>query len=382
LKQDRNKSATFKKGKTNTLFHANVCTDSASVCVKCVSLNKLYQLEKHITTIKEIAKQLNISPSTVSRALHDHKSIGLRTKANVQKLAKELNYEPNQTAIFFQQRKTFTIGVILPELSESFFSTAISGIEDCANNNNYTVLMGQSHDLEEREKQLLESMKNHRVDGLIVSISKNTTNYEHFDSLRKYDIPVVFFDRIPNMPNIHYVACNMASGTTLAYNYLRKIGHKTIGMINGPMNLFASKERLEGYKTAMSKARLKYDPSLVISSDLSPDNIYKVTEKLLSLKIKPTAIITFNDYVMLDVVKAVKKSKSGKKISFVSYANLPISHYSANPPLASVEQFSYQQGHKAMEIMLDILNKEKKDTEESIFYKIIIEPKLVLHTKL
>ena len=339
-------------------------------------------MEKHITTIKEIAKQLNISPSTVSRALHDHKSIGLRTKANVQKLARELNYEPNQTAIFFQQRKTFTIGVILPELSESFFSTAISGIEDCANKNNYTVLMGQSHDLEEREKQLVETMKKHRVDGLIVSISKNTTDYEHFNILRKYDIPVVFFDRIPDMTNIHYVACNMASGTTQAYNYLRKIGHKTIGMINGPMNLLASKERLEGYKTAMSKARLKFDPSLVISSDLSPENIYKVTEKLLSLKTKPTAIITFNDYVMLDVVKAVNKSKSSKKISFVSYANLPISHYSANPPLASVEQFSYQQGQKAMEIILDILKNEKNASEETIFYKIIIEPKLVLHTKL
>ena len=338
-------------------------------------------MEKHITTIKEIAKQLNISPSTVSRALHDHKSIGLRTKANVQKLAKELNYEPNQTAIFFQQGKTFTIGVILPELSESFFSTAISGIEDCANNNNYTVLMGQSHDLEEREKQLVETMKNHRVDGLIVSISKNTTDYEHFNILRKYDIPVVFFDRIPDMPNIHYVACNMASGTTLAYNYLRKLGHKTIGMINGPMNLLASKERLEGYKNAMSKARLKFDPSLVISSDLSPENIYKVTEKLLLLKTKPTAIITFNDYVMLDVVKAVNKSKSSKKISFVSFANLPISHYSANPPLASVEQFSYQQGQKAMEIILDILKNDKKVSEETIFYKIIIEPKLVMHSK-
>jgi len=338
-------------------------------------------LEKHITTIKEIAKQLNISPSTVSRALHDHKSIGLRTKANVQKLAKELNYEPNQTAIFFQKGKTFTIGVILPELSESFFSTAISGIEDCANNNNYTVLMGQSHDLEEREKQLVETMKNHRVDGLIVSISKNTTDYEHFNILRKYDIPVVFFDRIPDMPNIHYVACNMASGTTLAYNYLRKLGHKIIGMINGPMNLLASKERLEGYKNAMSKARLKFDPSLVISSDLSPENIYKVTEKLLLIKTKPTAIITFNDYVMLDVVKAVNKSKSSKKISFVSFANLPISHYSANPPLASVEQFSYQQGQKAMEIILDILKNDKKVSEETIFYKIIIEPKLVMHSK-
>jgi LacI family repressor for deo operon, udp, cdd, tsx, nupC, and nupG len=106
-------------------------------------------------TIKEIAKKLNISISTVSRALHDHPSIGLRTKTRVQQLAKELQYEPNQTAIFFQQRKTFTIGVILPELSEDFFSSAISGIEDSANKNNYTVLLGQSHDNEEREKQIV-----------------------------------------------------------------------------------------------------------------------------------------------------------------------------------------------------------------------------------
>src|SRR6187200_2081794 len=93
-------------------------------------------------TIKEIAKKLNISVSSVSRALHDHPSIGLRTRIRVQQLAKEMNYEPNQTAIFFQQRKTFTIGVILPHLSEAFFSSAISGIEDCANKNKYTVLMG------------------------------------------------------------------------------------------------------------------------------------------------------------------------------------------------------------------------------------------------
>src|SRR6266498_5974339 len=108
-------------------------------------------------TIKEIANRLNISVSTVSRALHNHHSIGLRTKMRVQKLAKEINYEPNQTAIFFQQRRTFTMGVILPELSEAFFSSAISGIEDAANKNNYTVIMGQSHDNEEREKLLIET---------------------------------------------------------------------------------------------------------------------------------------------------------------------------------------------------------------------------------
>ena len=341
-------------------------------------------MNSEIITLKEIARRLDISTSTVSRALQNHKNIGLRTKTTVQKLAKELNYEPNQTAIFFQQRKTFTIGVILPELSETFFSSAISGIEDCASKNNYTVLMGQSHNDEQKEKQLVETMKRHRVDGLIVSIAKNTINYEHFEVLKKYNIPIVFFDCIPNMQNIHYVNCNMASGTTKAFTFLRKLGHKTIGMINGPMNLLASKERLEGYRNGLIKARVKYDPNLIISCDLKPESIYKATVKLLSLKNKPTAIIAFNDYVLLDAVLAAKKLnlKINKDISFVSYANLPISNYSAYPPLASVEQFSYQQGQKAMEIMLDLLSKDKTGNENVTFYKIILEPQLVIQAKI
>jgi len=116
-------------------------------------------MKKSVPTIKEIAKRLNISVSTVSRALHNHHSIGLRTKMRVQELAKELNYEPNQTAISFKQGKTFTIGVILPQLSESFFSMAISGIEDFAKTKKYNVLLGQSHDDEQTEKQLVEAMK-------------------------------------------------------------------------------------------------------------------------------------------------------------------------------------------------------------------------------
>ena len=176
----------------------------------------------------------------------------------------------------------------------------------------------------------------------------------------------------------------MASGTTQAFNFLRKLGHKSIGMINGPMNLLASKERVEGYRNALTKARLKYDPSLIMSCDLSTESIYRVTEKLLSLKNKPTAIIAFNDYVLLDAVQAAKnlKLKINKDISFVSYANLPISNYSAYPPLASVEQFSYQQGQKAMEIMLDLLSKNKTENENHTFYKIILEPQLVIHTDL
>jgi LacI family repressor for deo operon, udp, cdd, tsx, nupC, and nupG len=337
----------------------------------------------HQPTIKEIAKKLNISVSTVSRALHDHSSIGLRTKTRVKQLAKELNYEPNQTAIFFQQGKTFTLGVILPELSEAFFSTAISGIEDTANKSEYTVLLGQSHDNEEREKQIVNTMKNHRVDGIIVSISKNTVNYDHFESLKKYNIPAVFFDRIPNIPNIHYVACNMQSGTVQAVNFLLKKGHRIIGMINGPEKLVASQQRLEGYLMALKKHRLKYDPNLIIPSDLTKDGTYEAMRQLTSMKRKPTAVVAFNDYVALDAVEYARrlKLKINQDITFVSYANLPVSHYTAFPPAASVEQYPYLQGQKATETLLELL-KNKNEFETTSYKKIIVDSKLIINDNL
>src|ERR1700744_828500 len=150
--------------------------------------------EDKLPTIKEIAKRLNVSVSTVSRALHDHPGIGLRTKTRVQELARELNYQPNQAAIFFKQQRSFTIGVVLPNLKEEFFSEAINGIEDIAISNKYSVLISQSKDDIQRERQIVTTMKNNRVDGIIVSLGKNTNNYDHFTALKKYDIPVVFFD--------------------------------------------------------------------------------------------------------------------------------------------------------------------------------------------
>jgi len=338
-------------------------------------------MEHKPATIKEIAKKLNISISSVSRALHDHPNIGLRTKMRVQALAKELRYEPNQTAIFLQQRKTFTLGVILPELSEAFFSSAINGIEAVAEKNEYTVLIGQSHDNEEREKKIVETMKKHRVDGLLVSISKNTADYSHFESMRHYGIPVVFFDRIPKMSEIHYVACNMMSGMLQALQYLIKNGHRVIGFINGPENLLASQERKTGYIQAMTKSRLKYDPTLIVSSDLTPESTHRAMDELLRLKRKPTAIVAFNDYVSLEAIRysQKKKSKGNRELSFVSFANLPISNYSANPPLASVEQFPFIQGQKATEMLIELLSRPKDTRGADTFYKIIIESQLVMH---
>ena len=158
-----------------------------------------------LPTIKEIAKQLNVSISTVSRALSDHPRIGLRTKMRVKELAKELGYEPNSQAIFFKQKKTYVIGVILPFIREEFFSQAISGIETAAMEHDYTILFGQSHDDPEREKKVVEAMKRQRIDGLIISLSKQTSRYEHLQALEKYNIPIVYFDRVPPFEKVNKV---------------------------------------------------------------------------------------------------------------------------------------------------------------------------------
>lgn len=338
-------------------------------------------MSNKLPTIKEIAKRLNISVSTVSRALHEHPSIGLRTKMRVQQLAKELNYEPNQTAIFFQQRKTFTIGVILPDLSEAFFSAAINGIEEVAYKNNYTVLLAQSHDDEEKEKRIFDTMKKHRVDGVLVSIGKNVSDYSHYETMKRYNIPVVFFDRIPKLPNIHYVAADMQTGTKEAVDYLLKKGHRAIGMINGPETLLASQDRQQGYINALLKNRLKFDPSLIVSSNLTSQSTQDAFKQLLALKRKPTAIVTFNDYVALDALKYAKKLnlEINKDICFVSYANLPIIHYLESTPMASVEQYPNLQGQKATEILLSLMAENNKEGTEVTYHKEIVESKLIVH---
>ncbi|HEY4155687.1 MAG TPA: LacI family DNA-binding transcriptional regulator [Puia sp.] len=334
-----------------------------------------------IPTLKEIAERLNLSISTVSRALHHHPSIGLRTSMRVQQLANELNYEPNSAAIYFKQKRTSLVGVIVPRLSQEFFASIVNGIEDIAYKHKYTVVLCQSRDEEEREIQLVEAMKSNRVDGLLVSISKKTKNYAHFESLKKYNIPVVFFDRIPDMPDIHFIACQLKSGIEEAISFLSGRKHQSIALINGPENLLASQERLEGYKLALKTHKIKFDPSRIASSDLSKEGTEQAMKKLLSSKKKPTAIIAFNDYVAMDAIQFARKSniRMNKDLCFVSFANEAITNYLEHPPIASIEQFPYQQGEKAMEILLQLMEKKNDEPSISVIHNILIQSQLVIH---
>lgn len=313
------------------------------------------------TTIKEIARKLKISPSTVSRALNDHPSIGLVTTMRVKKMAEEMAYEPNQTAIFFKQRKTFTIGVILPKLSEPFFSEAISAIETVAEDKKYTVLLGQSLDNENREAQIIQTFKKHRVDGILISMGKNTGDTDFEDILSKTEIPVVFFDCVPDLDNVHKVYSDLSSGMVEAIDAFVDRGHRKIALINGPETLLASKERSEAFLNALAKQGISAEESYIVHTDLTEHGNEEAMEKLCSLADRPSAVVSFNDFVTLDLIRYAKQRGIilNQDMFFISYANYPLWKYMDNPPMGSIEQYPDVQAQKAAEILFDCIDKKE-----------------------
>lgn len=329
------------------------------------------------TTIKEIARKLKISPSTVSRALNDHPSIGDVTKDRVRKIAEEMAYEPNQTAIFFKQRKTFTIGVILPKLSEPFFSDAISTIETVAEEKKYTVLLGQSLDNEQRELNIVQSFKKHRVDGILMSLGKNTANMDYLDILAKTEIPIVFFDCVPDLPNVHKVYSDLSTGMMEAIDAFIDRGHHKIALINGPESLLASKQRSEYFIKALKQRGLAVDSNYIVHTDLTEQGNEDAMESLCALADRPSAVVSFNDFVTLDLIRYAKQRGivMNQDMYFISYANYPLWKYMDNPPMGSIEQYPDQQAQRAAEILFDCI--DKKETVEQA-QEVIFPSKLVL----
>lgn len=321
-------------------------------------------------TLKEIAKRLKLSTSTVSRALKDHPSIGLVTTMRVKKLAEELNYEPNNRAIFFKQQKTFTIGVVLPSLSESFFSTAISAIENKATEEDYTVILGQSLDDDSRQSRILETLRKHRVDGIIVSVAKNTSNFEFIEGLNKSNIPIVFFDCVPDRDDVIRIISDLKPGMMEAIDTFVSCGHHRIALINGPQTLLASRERLEGYKQGLKNNDIQFTEDYVFTSDLSEEDNKRVMAELIALPDRPSAVICFSDYVALDTMKITKEKglTINQDVSFISFSNFPIWNHIENKPMASIEQFADKQAQKAADILFDLINKRDIGTDSLISY--------------
>lgn len=326
-------------------------------------------------TIKDIARELNISPSTVSRALKDHPDISEKTKRSVQELAQKLKYKPNKIALSLLNSTSKVIGVIVPEIVHHFFSTVISGIQDIAFEAGYSVMICQSNESYRREvdntKVLLSSM----VDGFLVSISKDTRDYEHFKEIQKAYIPLVFFDRICEELDTDRIIINDYEGAFQATEHLISIGCKHIAHFSAPQHLAIGRNRLNGFVQAMRKHKIPINEKLVVKADNPLEGEERVYD-LLKEKHKIDGIFTVNDLTAAGALRGIKRAglHVPRDIALVGFSNGLISRLT-DPMLTTIDQHGYEMGKTAAELLIDRLENKTTDKESKIK---LLKPTLIV----
>jgi DNA-binding LacI/PurR family transcriptional regulator len=310
---------------------------------------------KKITTIKEIAKVLNVAPSTVSRALNGHPGISPVTTERVHKVAREQDYILNRSAISFSKKRSYTLGLIVPEFSEPFFCSAFNAIENIASAHNYNIMIGQSYDDMETEMKIVRKFMDHRVDGLIISIAKKGSDYQQLSVLEKLNIPVVFFDCVSDRKDIHFVASNLQTGLLKGIHELIVTGHRKIALINGPAVLSATRQRLVAYVKGLKEHGIELKSDLIVDTDLSAEGNLSAMNKLTMLNEPPTAVIVFNDYVFLDCFRLLNSKGLEGSFKFISFGNLPDWGLFQHRPFGSIEQFPAEQGQMAANILMQLI---------------------------
>ncbi|MGN6352269.1 MAG: LacI family DNA-binding transcriptional regulator [Parafilimonas sp.] len=313
--------------------------------------------KKHIATIADIAKALNISKSTVSRALHEHSDINEQTRQAVLQTARDLDYQPNLLAKSLVQNKTNTIGIIVPEFLTYFFPTVIIGAQQIASAAGYNVIICQSQESYATELSNANVLIANRVDGVLISMTRETKNFDHYKRFERHGIPVVFFNRVCDEMNVPKVLVNDYNGAFKATEHLIKSGYRRIAHIGGPANLRLSHNRLNGYKDALKKHKLPILDELITSCDLSKQAAIKSAKQLLELTTPPDAVFCVNDPAAIQLMLVAKNKGIDipEDLGVVGFSNDPIAAI-IEPALTTVEQPVAEMGRKAMQLLIDKLN--------------------------
>ena len=307
---------------------------------------------KH-ATIVDIAKKLSISPSTVSRALADHPDVKKETKEHVTRIAKELRYSPNPIAKSLKSNRTTTIGVIVPEIKHDFFASAISGIEEIAYHAGYTIVLCQSNESFEREVINTNALMQHRVAGVIVSISQNTKSGDHFQDLLRRKIPLVFFDRVCDDVVASKVVIDDYKSAYSAVTHLVERGYKKIAHFAGPKELGICIKRRNGYVDALKHAQIELRNEFVLYGGLHEQDGYRSMDSLLRNSTHPDAIFAVNDPVAVGTFQRIKEAglRIPDDIAIVGFSNNQITRL-LDPPMTTVDQPSFEMGRKSAEILI------------------------------
>ena len=329
----------------------------------------------HKTTIIDIARELNTTPATVSRALSNHPGISDKTKQTVQLTASKLNYKRNRIASSLRSGKTHVIGVIIPSAEINFFGSVVHGIESVANSNGYNVLLFQSNESREFEEKGLETFLSARVDGILVSLAKDTIDYSHFNEIKDRGIPLVFFDRSADDLGVDSVVIDDYKGAFTATDHLIRQGYTRIAHISGPQHLKNFYDRMKGYMGALQANKLKMDPALIYPGNISIESGKMGADHFLSLSNPPDAIFAAEDFTALGAVSKLKEKGVNipARMGVIGFANELFGEY-ITPSLSTVDQQTIRMGKSALNLLVDVMVKK----EQHIRQKIVLDPLLIV----
>lgn len=307
-------------------------------------------------TIKDIAKLLEVNPSTVSRALKDHPDIGKKTKEKIRQVAKELGYQPNYQAIRFRQNKSGLIGLIIPEMGMFFFPSVVQAIEEITKKNGYNLIILQSNDSLEKEKENALICQNFGLDGLLVCLSKETSSIGHFTDMLQIKMPIVFFDKIIQKKENPTVVINDQMASYTAINHLARKGYKKISGVFGNPNLEITQSRKKGFLNALAKHQLSYYEEFFFYADTLEEAKNQFTNLLMEEEL-PDAVFGMTDQILAGIMQAIyEKGLSIPEqlaVICISNGNLP---YYLNPPITHIRHSGYMVGKTAVELLFDLMN--------------------------
>ncbi|MDD4644451.1 MAG: LacI family DNA-binding transcriptional regulator [Bacteroidales bacterium] len=310
---------------------------------------------KRLVTIKDIAEELGIAPSTVSKALKNHPAISKETRASVNELAKRLNYKPNAIALSLRNSRSQTLGLVVPQIVHFFFSSVISGIEDLAYDAGYNVMIFQSNESYNREVIGIQALLSSQVEGILISLSKETRNCEHLQNALDMGIPLVMFDRVSKDIDTDKVLVDDYHGAYHAVTHLIHIGCRRIAHLSGPPGLDIADNRKSGYIQALLDNHMELDRDLIMCCDNFKQARIR-TKQLMNIPNPPDAFFCVNDLTAVGVVKSLHELGIAipERVSVIGFSNEDISQVS-HPALSTVDQHGYQMGQTAIQLLLDRL---------------------------
>jgi len=307
-------------------------------------------------TIYDIAKKLKISPATVSRGLKDHPRISKKTKKKIFDFADKIGYRQNHFARNLRNKKTDTIGVIVPRLNSHFMSSVIAGIENFANKEGYNLIISQSSELSAKEAANAKTLFNNRVDGLLASLAYDTNKLSHFDPFFKKNIPVIFFDRVMEHENCTNILIDNRKAAYEATKHLIQQGCKRIVHITAPPQQNVYIDRLKGYKQALAEHKIKFREEDVIIGDLSMEAGTEAANAILKMKSLPDGVFVANDNCAIGCMLSLKQNgiKIPADIAFVGFNNDPVSKV-IEPNLTTINYSGYEVGEVAARHLINHL---------------------------